>query len=82
MCFLLGKNDSTAFLQVGSWIYPLIPDVSPCIRSEYGAFIFPDITSGVEGAAVGIIVPDEVLEPFQEILNSILNEVSEGKRSR
>lgn len=37
------------FLQVGDWFYPLVPDVSPCYRSEYGAFILPDLHSSIEG---------------------------------
>lgn len=36
-------------LQVGSWTYPLIPGTSPCYRTDYNGFIFPDIHSNVEG---------------------------------
>lgn len=37
------------YLQIGNWIYPLIPDVSPCYHSKYGSIILPDITSEEEG---------------------------------
>ncbi|KAJ4446909.1 hypothetical protein ANN_13610 [Periplaneta americana] len=35
------------YLQVGSWIYPLVPGVSPCYR-EHNVFILPDLLSPVE----------------------------------
>jgi len=28
-----------------SWIYPLVPGASPCYRTEYNAFILPDLQS-------------------------------------
>ncbi|XP_069696367.1 protein spartin [Periplaneta americana] len=46
------------YLQVGSWIYPLVPGVSPCYR-EHNVFILPDLLSPVEGASVGLILPEE-----------------------
>lgn len=61
------------YLQVGSWVYPLIPEVSPCYRSDYGAFILPDVHSGIEGAAVGLILPEDADESVHELLNLILN---------
>lgn len=56
-----------------SLIYPLIPGVSPCFRTEYGAFIFPDIQSEVQGAAIGIVVPSSTDEIVIEILEAILH---------
>lgn len=56
-----------------SLIYPLIPGVSPCFRTEYGAFIFPDIQSEVQGAAIGIAVPKSADEIVSEILEAILH---------
>lgn len=38
-----------AILEVGDFVYPLIPGVSPCFRSDFGAFILPDITNETEG---------------------------------
>ncbi|XP_055306088.1 protein spartin isoform X2 [Sitodiplosis mosellana] len=64
-----------------SLIYPLIPGVSPCFRTEYGAFIFPDIQSEVQGAAIGLVVPksaDEiVLEILEAILHGIVRQIEE-----
>jgi hypothetical protein len=42
-------NKPRAFLQVGSWIYPLVPGVSPCCRTEHNVFILPDVRSAEQG---------------------------------
>lgn len=55
-----------------SLIYPLVPAVSPCFRTEYGAFIFPDIESDEPGSAYGILVPSPADEIVLEILESLL----------
>uniref|UniRef100_A0A336LPY1 CSON009723 protein n=1 Tax=Culicoides sonorensis TaxID=179676 RepID=A0A336LPY1_CULSO len=57
-----------------SWIYPLIPGVSPCYRTEYGAFIFPDLETN-EGNAVGIVLPEGADEIVLEILVELLQGV-------
>ena len=38
-----------AFLQVGSWMYPLSPGTTPVLQANYGAYIFPDMTSSTPG---------------------------------
>ena len=38
-----------AFLQVGSWLYPMSPGTTPVLHSSYGAYIFPDLTEGTPG---------------------------------
>ena len=38
-----------AFLRVGDWAYPLLPGTSPMLRSDSGAYIFPDTSSSVAG---------------------------------
>lgn len=43
------ENVPKYYLQVGDWFYPLVPEVSPCFRSDFGAFILPDLHSSVEG---------------------------------
>ncbi|XP_022086440.1 spartin-like isoform X2 [Acanthaster planci] len=50
-----GANQPPAFLQVGDWLYPLIPGESPALRSRQGAFLFPDVASRVPGASVGVM---------------------------
>ncbi|ESO88510.1 hypothetical protein LOTGIDRAFT_83379, partial [Lottia gigantea] len=64
-----------AFLQVGNWIYPLIPDTSPALQTSFGAYIFPDTLSQVPGATVGVMFPETVTpeerRTFEEILSSL-----------
>ena len=38
-----------AFLQVGNWIYPLLPGQSPVLQSNWGSYIFPDVSSSIPG---------------------------------
>lgn len=64
---------SEAFIQVGDWVYPLIPGVSPCVRTEYGAFIVPDVNSPVPGSSVGIIIPEQSYETVYDLLENILH---------
>lgn len=60
-----------------SLIYPLIPGVSPCYRTEYGAFIIPDLTSE-NGTTIGLVIPpdadDVVLEIFVAFLHGIVTQ--------
>lgn len=57
-----------------SWIYPLIPGVSPCYRTEYGAFIFPDLETS-DGSAVGLVIPEAADDVVLEILVDLLHGV-------
>lgn len=71
-----------------SWIYPLIPCVSPCFRTEYGAFIFPDLEASEYGTSFGIILPPDqnsdeiVLEILEEILHGVVMQLKEDHRPR
>lgn len=55
-----------------SFIYPLIPGVSPCYRTEYGAFILPDLTSN-NGRTIGLIIPPEADDIILEIFIAFLH---------
>lgn len=57
-----------------SFIYPLIPGVSPCVRTKFRAFIFPDLQSN-DGSAIGMILPKEVDDIVLDILIVILKGV-------
>uniref|UniRef100_A0A182QDA7 Senescence domain-containing protein n=1 Tax=Anopheles farauti TaxID=69004 RepID=A0A182QDA7_9DIPT len=62
--------------QPGFLLYPLIPGVSPCYRTEYGAFILPDLADGsVQGRAIGLVVPPGADEVVLEILVAFLHGV-------
>ncbi|XP_021960959.1 spartin isoform X2 [Folsomia candida] len=50
-----------AFLQVGDWTYPLVPQHSPLFRSTEGIYIFPDLSSpNLRGSYVGLILPESL----------------------
>lgn len=40
-----------AFLQVGDWMYPLVPDASPALHTSYGGYVFPDPNGSQPGIA-------------------------------
>lgn len=64
-----GSEQPPAFL-----LYPLIPGVSPCYRTEYGAFILPDLADGsAQGRAIGLVVPSGADEVVLEILVAFLH---------
>ncbi|KAJ1529901.1 hypothetical protein ONE63_006631 [Megalurothrips usitatus] len=72
------ENRPPAYLQVGSWIYPLVPGVSPCFRTTSRAFILPDIHSEIEGSAVGLVFPEDADESVFEVLEIILDGILDG----
>lgn len=71
------------------WIYPLIPDVSPCYYTKYGAFVFPDLHAKDHDSSIGVVVAKEyeeyLLDVLQAILNTVIHEESfddrRGKRA-
>lgn len=67
-----------AFLSVGEFVYPLVPGVSPCYRTNYGAFILPDVHKEQPGYSIGLILPSDadadVYELLENILHGIVNE--------
>lgn len=56
-----------------SWVYPLYPGTSPCFRTDFGAFVFPDLQADQAGSAIGIVVPPGSDEIVLEILESLLH---------
>jgi hypothetical protein len=58
------------FLSIEDIYYPLIVDGSPCLCTDYGAFIFPDIEN--RNSSIGVLIPPENLELFTDILEDIL----------
>ncbi|XP_018331959.1 protein spartin [Agrilus planipennis] len=67
------NEPSKYFLQVGGWVYPLVPGVTVCYRTDYGAFIFPDTETEIPGSSVGLILPQEADPSAYELLESILH---------
>ncbi|XP_050416907.2 spartin isoform X1 [Patella vulgata] len=64
-----------AFLQIGDWVYPLIPGMSPALQTSYGGYIFPDTLSQIPGASVGLMLPetvsDDERQTFEQLLSSL-----------
>lgn len=58
---------------VHSIIYPLVAGVSPCYRTEFGAFIFPDLEADIPGSAFGFVITSGHDEIVLEILEAILH---------
>lgn len=61
------------------WLYPLVPGVSPCYYTKFGAFIFPDLYADGDlqllDASVGIVVPADVELVVLDVLDAILLDV-------
>ena len=74
------KDISPALLQVGSWVYPLVPGRSPVLRSACGSYMFPDLDESIEGNAIGLILPPTVSEDDTNKFESILNQFCATKK--
>ena len=74
------KDISPALLQVGSWVYPLVPGRSPVLRSACGSYMFPDLDESIEGNAIGLILPPTVSEMEKKKFECILNEFTATKK--
>jgi len=68
------------WLQVGNWVYPLIPGHSPVLQTSYGAYMFPDTTLQTPGAAVGLLLPDSVEQDVRLKFENILCELTACRR--
>lgn len=78
-------NTPRYFLSIEDNIYyPLVVNGSPCLRTNYGAFLFPDIEN--RDAFIGILIPEEDLELFtvtlEDILQKSLRKESETAREK
>ncbi|KAK7595403.1 hypothetical protein V9T40_013228 [Parthenolecanium corni] len=64
------------YLQVFIYVYPLLPGIAPCIRTEFGAIILPNIEVGEasdsEVQSIGLLVPREKEPEFITCLENIL----------
>ena len=74
------QDISPALLQVGSWVYPLVPGRSPVLRSTCGSYMFPDLDESIEGNAIGLILPKTVTENEKKRFEAILNECTAKKK--
>lgn len=54
-----------------SFVYPLIPGVSPLFRTNFKAFVLPDLQSN-DGSAIGMFIPTDVDDLVLDILVTLL----------
>ena len=60
-----------AFLQVGNWVYPLLPGQSPVLQSNWDSYIFPDVSSSVPGTHAWFTLyfsSQQQIQPWSPIL--------------
>ncbi len=69
-----------AFLQVGSWVYPLIPGKSPVLKSNEGSYLFPDIDESIEGNAIGLILPPDILPIEKAQFEGLLEKLTASEK--
>ena len=74
------SDETPALLQVGSWVYPLVPGKSPVLKSRSGSYMFPDLDASIEGNAVGIILPPEVTEDQKAGFEALLEQLTAVQR--
>lgn len=66
------------------WIYPLVPTITTCYRTDYGAFIFPDLEADIVGSAFGIMLAkpteldEEQFNDLQQFFLDLLEAVLAG----
>lgn len=60
-------------MQIGDFIYPLVAGVSPCYRTDYGAFILPDVHNDKPEYSIGLILPSDADADVYELLENILH---------
>ena len=71
-------SDTAAFLQVGTWVYPLIKGKSPVLKSNEGAYMFPDLDESIEGNAIGLILPNDILDVEKLEFERLLQELTKS----
>ncbi|XP_063970486.1 spartin-like [Lytechinus pictus] len=71
----LGQDQPPAFLQIGEWLYPLLPGQSPSLKAADGVYMFPDLSSLDKGDSVGVIFAPQVSKSeklkFQQLIQEL-----------
>lgn len=71
------QNAAPAFLEAGSWTYPLVRGRSPVLKTEYAnCYMFPSLEPGNDGGAVGLLVPASADQQQRDRLESLLQELT------
>jgi len=72
-----GEQDP-AFLQVGTWVYPLVKGKSPVLKSKESAYMFPDLDDSLVGNAIGLILPNDILDVEKQEFEAILQNLTKA----
>lgn len=64
-------NTPRALLQIGYYTYILVPGASPCYKTDYGAFIIPDIHSHIPGNIRSMVIWKEAIVAYRSLLNHL-----------
>lgn len=68
------SKNIVAFIKIGSWLYPLIPNESPVMKTNYGAYILPnnDENQSKDGSFLGISFSDDFDDDDEKFFEDIL----------
>ncbi|ODN04285.1 Spartin [Orchesella cincta] len=65
------ESKPPAFLQVGDWVYPLMPG-SMAYRSEHNYYLFPDLLASTPGSSVGVVLPKTCTPQLRKEFENII----------
>ncbi|XP_070552198.1 spartin-like isoform X2 [Ptychodera flava] len=66
------QSQPPAFIQVDDWVYPLIPNQSPALKTLDGSYLFPDVNSPEPDSYIGLILSSNVPSTQRELLEDML----------
>lgn len=66
-----------AFMQVGPWVYPLIPEKTRVLKNDVGAYVVPNPTTDHPNMFVGIILPSDLDKQMEEDFYNFLKQFTE-----
>lgn len=69
------KSNNVALDGSHDFLHPLVAGMTPCLKTEFGAFIFPDLQSNDVNAAIGLVFPEEVVDYVTDLIQSVLPEM-------
>uniref|UniRef100_A0AC35TVV1 Inheritance of peroxisomes protein 1 n=1 Tax=Rhabditophanes sp. KR3021 TaxID=114890 RepID=A0AC35TVV1_9BILA len=76
-----GKDEmkAEAFIQVGPWVYPLIPKKTPVLENEFNTFVVPNPVPENPNMCVGIMIPQDIDKVVKDDFVKLLKTLTEFK---